>query len=194
MASGFASELASPLKGDGCHREERDIDGLVRCNRDRHRGGRLQRERPDHTLGTTELVHEAYLRLVDVEPFGFQGREQFLAMAAQAMRRLLVDHARRRTAARRGGGARPVPLDDVLQLSAEDASRFLELDDALRRLEAIGSRQARVLEQHYFGGLSVDEIAAALTVSPSTVKRDLRFGRAWLATELGDEPVLGLGG
>lgn len=146
---------------------------------------RLHRERPDHTLGTTALVHEAYLRLVDVERAGFESRAHFLAMASRAMRRVLVDHARHRDAQKRGGGARPVTLDDALHLAAEDAIRFLELDHALSRLESVDARQASILEQHYFGGLSVDEIAEVASVSRSTVKRDLRFARAWLATELG---------
>lgn len=148
---------------------------------------RLRQERPDHTLVTTALVHEAYLRLVDIERVGFQSRAHFLAMASQAMRRVLVDHARRRDAAKRGGGVRPLPLEDALQLADEDAARFLELDDALSRLESVDERQARILEQHYFGGLSIEEIGEAMNLSRSTVKRDLRFGRAWLATELGED-------
>lgn len=150
---------------------------------------RLSRERPDHTLGATALVHEAYLRLVDVERAGFQSRAHFLAMASRVMRRLLVDHARQRDALKRGGGERPVPLDDALHLPSEDATRFLELDGALTRLEAMDARQARILEQHYFGGLSIDEIADATDTSRSTVKRQLRFARAWLAAELGAEPT-----
>lgn len=150
---------------------------------------RLRQERPDHTLVTTALVHEAYLRLVDIERVGFQSRAHFLAMASQAMRRVLVDHARRRDAAKRGGGARPLPLEDALHLADEDAARFLELDEALRRLEGVDERQARILEQHYFGGLSIEEIGEAMDLSRSTVKRDLRFGRAWLATELGEDSL-----
>lgn len=150
---------------------------------------RLSRERPDHTLGATALVHEAYLRLVDVERAGFQSRAHFLAMASRVMRRLLVDHARQRDALKRGGGERPAPLDDALHLPSEDATRFLELDGALNRLEGVDARQARMLEQHYFGGLSIDEIADATDTSRSTVKRQLRFARAWLAAELGAEPT-----
>lgn len=150
---------------------------------------RLSRERPDHTLGATALVHEAYLRLVDVERAGFQSRAHFLAMASRVMRRLLVDHARQRDAVKRGGGERPAPLDEALHLASVDATRFLELDGALHRLEAIDARQARILEQHYFGGLSIDEIADATDTSRSTVKRQLRFARAWLAAELGTEPT-----
>lgn len=150
---------------------------------------RLRQERPDHTLGTTALVHEAYVRLVDVERAGFQNRVHFLAMASRVMRRLLVDHARQRDARKRGGGEKPVPLDDALHLAADDATRFLELDDALTRLESVDERPAALLEQHYFSGLSIEEIAHANDVSRSTVKRDLRFARAWLAAELGASPT-----
>jgi RNA polymerase sigma factor (TIGR02999 family) len=146
--------------------------------------GRLRSERADHTLGTTALVHEAYLRLVDIDRAGFESRAHFLAMASRTMRRLLVDHARSRSAGKRGGGVRPAPLDDALNLPQEDATRFLELEEALQRLESVDERTARVVEQHYFGGLSVQEIGEVLRISPSTVKRDLRFARAWLATQL----------
>ncbi|MGH7577112.1 MAG: sigma-70 family RNA polymerase sigma factor [Longimicrobiales bacterium] len=158
-------------------------DELMRLAR-RH----LHRERPDHTLSSAALVHEAYLRLVDVDRASFQSRAHFLAMASRAMRRLLVDHARQRTAQKRGGGARALALDDVLQLADKDASRFLELHDALGRLESAHARRATALEQYYFGGLTPDEIADAMNVSRSTVERDLRFGRAWLATQLSPTP------
>jgi RNA polymerase sigma factor (TIGR02999 family) len=144
---------------------------------------RLREERPDHTLGATALVHEAYLRLVDIEAAA-GSRAHFLALASRAMRRVLVDHARHRNARKRGGGQRPVTLDDALHLAAEDAIRFLDLDEALARLESLDPRQAAILEQHYFGGLSISEIAEATDLSRSTVKRDLRFARAWLAAEL----------
>jgi RNA polymerase sigma-70 factor, ECF subfamily len=149
---------------------------------------RLRMERRDHTLDTVGVVHEAYLRLVDSEGVDLHGRAHFLATAARAMRNLLVDHARRRNAGKRGGGERPLPLDEALDLPEEDASPFLELEESLGRLETVDARAARAVELHYFGGLSIDEIGEALGLSPSTVKRDLRFARAWLATELGPEP------
>lgn len=152
---------------------------------------RLRGQRPDHTLGTTALVHEAFLRLVDAERVDFRNRAHFLGTASKAMRSVLVDHARRRSAQKRGGGAHPVPLDNALDLAAEDATRFLELEDALRGLEEAHARQGRVLEQHYIGGLSLDEIAEAAGISQATVKRDLRFARAWLAEELGPGPGSG---
>jgi RNA polymerase sigma factor (TIGR02999 family) len=150
---------------------------------------RLRGERPDHTLGTTALVHEAYLRLVDIQRAGFRSRAHFLAMASRAMRRVLVDHARRRGAQKRGSGKRPVTLDNATQLTTEDAhsSRVILLDEALARLERIDDRCARVLEQHYFGGLTTLDIAEVMDLSQSTVKRELRAARAWLASELGDQ-------
>lgn len=150
---------------------------------------RLRGERPDHTLGTTALVHEAYLRLVDIHRAGFRSRAHFLAMASRAMRRVLVDHARRHAAEKRGGGVRPLALDDIPGPAADDERifRVLVLDEALERLATIDDRHARILEQHYFGGLTVVDIAEAMDISQATVKRDLRAARAWLASELGDQ-------
>ena len=145
---------------------------------------RLRGERPDHTLRTTALVHEAYLRLADIRSAGFESRAHFLAMASRAMRRVLVDHARHHNAAKRGGGQRPVPLDRAGDIAAEDTRRFLALDAALTRLESHDERHTRILEHHYFGGLTTAEIADAMELSQSTVKRDLRAARAWLAAEL----------
>lgn len=142
----------------------------------------LRRERPDHTLGTSGLVHEAFLRLADVETIDWQDRAHFLAMASRTMRRVLVDWAKARNAFKRGGGAAHVELDESL-LSADEAETVLDLDDALQRLDAIAPRQARAAEMRYFGGLSNEEAAAALDVSVATVERDLRFARAWLARE-----------
>ena len=146
---------------------------------------RLRSERLDHTLGTTALVHEAYLRLADIERAGFESRAHFLSMASRAMRRVLVDHARRRNAAKRGGGERPERWRDDVFASAADALRFLALEEALGRLERVDAWQAGIVEQHYFGGLTVGEIAELAGVSDSTVKRALRSARAWLAAELG---------
>jgi RNA polymerase sigma factor (TIGR02999 family) len=151
-----------------------ELRGLARA--------RLRREREDHTLGTTGLVHEAYLRLVEVDRVRWNDRAHFLAMASRTMRRVLVDYARARGAAKRGGGGARVALDEAL-LSDEQTETVLDLDDALTRLEALAPRPARAVECRYFGGLSNDEAAAALDVSVATVERDLRFARAWLARE-----------
>jgi RNA polymerase sigma factor (TIGR02999 family) len=140
------------------------------------------------SVNTTALVHEAYLKLVDVRRARFRDRAHFLAMASRVMRRLLVDHARARSAAKRGSGVATVELTDDIAISDEQVSTIAQLDDALQRLEAVDPRQSRILEQRYFGGLSLEETAEAAGVSLATVKRELRFARAWLAAEIGAEP------
>lgn len=144
-------------------------------------------ERPDHTLQTTALVHEAYLRLCGAD-VTWEGRVHFLAVAAQVMRRVLVDHARARRRAKRGGGAAPVTLDEALVVSPEPAPDLVALDEGIARLSALDERKARVVELHYFGGLTYDETAAALGVSAATVDRELRLAKAWLYRELRPEP------
>ena len=143
----------------------------------------LRGERPDHTLQTTALIHEAYLRLVGAD-VAWEGRGHFLAVAAQTMRRILVDHARGRSRAKRGGGERPVSLDAALLASPDRGADVLALDEALARLSTLDERKARAVELHYFGGLTYDETAAALQVSAATVDRELRFAKAWLFREL----------
>jgi RNA polymerase sigma factor (TIGR02999 family) len=146
----------------------------------------LRHERPDHTLQPTALVHEAYLRLAD-EPTGrWENRSHFLAVAARAMRRILVDHARRHNAAKRGSGAVCLHLDDLEHAapSEADAVDLVALDDALGRLSELDPRQARIVELRFFGGLSVEETAAIIDASPRTVRRDWQFARAWLKREM----------
>lgn len=147
-------------------------------------------ERTDHTLSTTGLVHEAYLRLVNVRQIEWRDRVHFLSMAARTMRRVLVDYARSRNAQKRGGGWTRVTLGDEkgdLALPGETMEMVAELDEALVRLEGISPRQSRLLELRYFGGLALKECAEALAVSVSTVTEDLRIARAWLARELGPQ-------
>ena len=146
---------------------------------------RLRRGESDRSLNTTALVHDAYLKLVDVRQARFQDRAHFLAMASRVMRRLLVDQARARRAVKRGGGAGEVELDEALQVSDGQGEALVGLDDALKRLEALDPRQGQIIEQRYFGGLTLEETAEAIGVSLATVKRELRFAHAWLATELG---------
>ncbi|NNF58615.1 MAG: sigma-70 family RNA polymerase sigma factor [Rhodothermaceae bacterium] len=146
----------------------------------RHRRG----ERPDHTLNTTALVHEAYLKLVRLDRLQWQNRAQFFALAAQAMRRVLITYAERRRAQKRGGGVHPIPLDENLLLTNQQSEELLALDEALERLKAMSERQHGVVECRFFGGLSVEETAAALGISPATVKRDWALARAWLNREL----------
>jgi len=144
---------------------------------------RLRNER-DGSLNTTALVHEAYLKLVDSSGVNLRDRKHFLGLASRVMRHLLVDHARARKAAKRGQGATPIPLEDAAWLTDEGVESIAELDEALQRLEAIDQRRTRILEQRYFGGLTLEETAEALDVSLATVKRELRSARAWLALEL----------
>lgn len=145
----------------------------------------LSHERDDHTLQTTALVHEAYMRLVDAE-VSWQDRAHFLAITARVMRRVLVDHARGKKRAKRGGYTVVLRLDDVDEIPAAHTPAITDLDDALNRLADNDARKARVVELHYFGGLSYEEIAEAEGMSRATVQRDLRFARAWLKEELGE--------
>lgn len=146
---------------------------------------RLLGERAGHTLGTTGLVHEAYLRLLKQRLFRPEDREQFLAAASNTMRRVLVDYARARNRKKRGGGVPAIPLDAVEPfLHVEEAIEMLELDEALTRLEALMPRAARVFEMRAFGGLLVPEIAGLLAVSEKTVERDWAAARAWLRKEV----------
>ena len=138
-------------------------------------------------LNTTGLVHDAYLKLVDVRRAQFRDRAHFLSMASRVMRRLLVDQARARRAAKRGGAGERAELDEALLMAPGQADMLVELDEALRKLEALDPRQGQIVEQRYFAGLSLEETAAAIGVSLATVKRELRFAHAWLAIELGGD-------
>jgi RNA polymerase sigma factor (TIGR02999 family) len=147
----------------------------------------LARERPGHTLSATALVHEAYLRLVNLENVEWRGRAHFLGACAQVMRRVLVESARRRNRIKRGGGAHGVTLDDnLLVATRSQPAQVLALEEALQRLELLSPRQARVVECRYFAGMEVDETAEALGISPATVKRDWTMARAWLSRELAE--------
>jgi RNA polymerase sigma-70 factor, ECF subfamily len=144
----------------------------------------LRAERRDHTLQPTALVHEAFLRLVGQERAVWKGRGHFVAVAAQAMRRILVDHARRHRADKRGGGAEVLPIEGFEELAVAPGVDLVGLDEAMTRLEQLDPRAARVVEQRYFAGASVEETAEALDVSPMTVMRDWKMARAWLQREL----------
>jgi RNA polymerase sigma factor (TIGR02999 family) len=143
----------------------------------------MSRERPDHTLQPTALVHEAYLRLVDMD-VPWQDRVHFFAVAAQMMRRILVDYAKTRRAAKRGGGERQVPLDDVMDLSQERAPDVVALDDALTSLAAIDPRKSQIIELRFFGGLTTEETAEVLGISTATVEREMKMAKAWLYQQL----------
>lgn len=144
----------------------------------------LRRERADHTMNATGLVHEAYLALVQLDRISWRGRAHFFGAAAQAMRRILIDYARRRNAEKRGAGAEHVPLEDVVLAAKERPADLIALDAALERLEQLNPRHARVVECRFFAGMEVEETAAALSISPATVKRDWTMARAWLNREL----------
>jgi RNA polymerase sigma factor (TIGR02999 family) len=141
-------------------------------------------QRAGHTLQTTALVNEAYLRLAGQDDPGFANRAHFLAVAATAMRQVLVDYARTALRQKRGAGARPVTLDEAAILSPEPTQEILDLNDALEKLATLDARKARVVELQYFGGLKQEEIAEILDVSAVTVRRDWTFSRAWLYAEL----------
>jgi RNA polymerase sigma factor (TIGR02999 family) len=147
----------------------------------------MRAERRGSTLQTTDLVNEAYLRLVDTHRVRWESRAHFLGVAAQAMRRVLVDAARARGARKRGGGAPLIPLDESPPAVSERGASLVALDDALSALADVDPRKSRVVELRYFGGLSVTETAAVLGVSPETVHRDWRVAKAWLLRELSDE-------
>jgi len=144
----------------------------------------MDRQGPGHTLQTTALIHEAFLRLVDQKEAHWQNRAHFFAVAARAMRHILVDYARARHAAKRGGAAIVVSLDEAAVASDERVAEMVALDDALESLAAVDRRKCQVVELRYFGGLSVEETAEVLKVSPETVARDWRLARTWLLREL----------
>lgn len=144
----------------------------------------LRRERPDHTLNATALVHEAYLRLVQLDRISWDGRAHFFGAASKAMRRILISYARMKKAEKRGSGAEHMSLDDVVVAAREQPDHLLALDEALERLSAVDARQAQVVECRYFAGMSVEETGSALGISPATVKRDWVLARAWLNREL----------
>ena len=140
----------------------------------------MSQERPGHTLQTSALVNEAYLRLIDQKNVHWQNRAQFFGIAAQMMRRILVDHARQRRYAKRGGDARQVPLDEAMIVSEERAADVVALDQALNSLAEIDPRKSQIVELRFFGGLCIEETAEVLKVSPGTVMREWTLAKAWL--------------
>lgn len=145
----------------------------------------LRKERSNHTLQTTALIHEAYLKLIGINEIEWQNRNHFFAIASTAMRRILVDHARERKREKRGGNAENLPLDEALQISSNEKSvDLIALDEALNRLAKLDERQAKVVELRYFSGLSNDETAEVLGVSNATVRLDWNLAKAWLKNEI----------
>jgi len=166
--------------------DQQALDGLVPLVYDelRRLAARcLYAERPGHTLPATALVHEAYLRLIDVD-VEWQDRAHFYALSARILRRILVEYARSHNRQKRGGDAVKVPLEDAVAVGPEASSTVLELDEALQRLAALDARKSEVVQLLYFGGLTYEETAAALEISPATVHRELKLAKAWLHREM----------
>lgn len=146
--------------------------------------GYMRRERSDHTLQATALVHEAYLKLVQQRSVDWQSRAHFFGVAAQVMRRILLDHARGHLREKRGGGARAVPIEEGLAFAPEQSLDLIKLDQALERLTKLDPRQGKIVELRFFGGLTVEQTAELLGISPKTVKRDWSMAKAWLHGDL----------
>ncbi len=144
----------------------------------------MRRERVDHTLQPTALVHEAYLKLVEQRSVDWQSRAHFFGIAAQVMRRILVDHARGYLRDKRGGGQKPVPIDEALVFAPEQSMELVKIDEALERLTKLDPRQGKIVELRFFGGLTVEQTADLLGISEKTVKRDWSMAKAWLRGEL----------
>jgi len=170
--------------GDGDESALSDLTPLVYEELHRLAHHYMSGERVGHTLQTTALVNEAYLRLIDWKNVRWQNRAHFFAVSAQLMRRILVDFARTRGYQKRGGGARPVTLDDAALVADDNGTDMVALDEALTALAELDARQSRVVELRFFGGLSVEETAEVLKISPGTVRRDWSLARAWLHREL----------
>ncbi|MFN0108774.1 MAG: sigma-70 family RNA polymerase sigma factor [Blastocatellia bacterium] len=186
MAAPIHTEVSQLLVrwGRGDHEALDRLMPLVYDQLRRLASRNLRREQPDHLLQTTALVHEAYLKLVDQQHANWQNRAQFFAIAAQLMRRILVDYARERQAAKRGGDYIKLSLDEAVALAEEKSADLLALDEALDRLANMDPQQSQVVELRVFGGLSVEETAEALSISPRTVKREWSMARAWLHQQL----------
>jgi RNA polymerase sigma factor (TIGR02999 family) len=161
---------------------------LVQAELRRQAARYLRRERPNHTLQPTALVHEAFLRLIEQRDVRWQNRAHFFGIAAQAMRRILVDHARTHGRAKRGGGAPMVTLDEAVVAAEERSIDLIALDQALERLAVEDPRQAKVVELRFFGGLSVEETGLVMDISPATIKREWTMAKAWLYSQLQSLP------
>ena len=188
--STFTSEQVTQLLVDWGNGDKAALDKLIPLVYDElRRLARyyMRRERAGHTLQTTALVNEAYMRLVDQRAVRWQNRAHFFAIAAQFMRRILVDRARKRHNSKRGGDVRKVSLDQAAVVSQERAADLIALDDALTNLEAIDQRKSKVVELRFFGGLNIEETAEVMAISPATVQREWSMAKAWLYREISGE-------
>src|SRR5438067_1680202 len=186
-APSVSQQRATELLVQWCHGDDAalaELTPLVYEELRRVAHHHLSGQRRDYTLQTTALVNEAYLRLADQTHPRWQNRAHFFAVAARAMRRILVSYARSQRSQKRGGGVLKIELDETALVSPEESQEIVDLHEALERLGALDSRKAQVVELKYFGGLNYDEMAEVLKISPVTVRRDWRFARAWLYTQL----------
>lgn len=183
MQNADVTELLHRLS-EGDKKAENDLMPLIYAELRRVAVAHLRKERADHTLQPTALVHEVYLKLINKANADWKGRTHFFAVASQTMRRILVDYARRKGAEKRGGRQVRLELDDSIQISAQQSMLVTEIDEALERLEQLSPRQAKVVELRFFAGLSEEEIGEVLGVTSRTVKRDWTMARAWLYGEL----------
>lgn len=192
MQPNAPSQITELLQGwrDGDQKAIDSLLPLVYNELRRLARSHLHKERPGHTLQSAALVNEAYLRLVGVEEPRWEGRTHFFAIASQLMRQILVDYARRRGAGKRGAGACMLSLEDVGEKARGKEMDVIALDDALRRLAEIDPRQSRIVEMRFFGGLTLNEISAALEIGPATVQRDWTAARAWLHREISRQPLI----
>ena len=191
MSSNTAqSQITQLLKqwGDGKGQALEELMPLVYAELKRLAGSYLRRERPDHTLQSAALVNEAYVRLIDQNQVHWQNRAHFFGIAAQMMRRILVDHARGHLAEKRGAGMPVVALDEAVAEAKSRGVDLLDLDDALQKLEKIDPQQSKIVELRFFSGLSIEETATVLGISPATVKREWAAARAWLYREVSARP------
>lgn len=170
--------------GEGDKSAFDELVPLVRAELRRLARNYMAREKPGHTLQTSALINEAYIRLVNQQNVAWQNRAHFFAVAAQVMRHILIDHARSHYYAKRGGGAQKVPLDEAAAMTDRRAEELVALDEALNALATLDSRKSRIIELRFFGGLTIDETAEAMKISPITVTREWRTARAWLRREI----------
>ena len=186
MFKSWPKDLTKALDGWSAGEDHELLEYLPVVYDELRRLARLQlrRERRGHTLQTTALVHEAYLKLAAQRSLKWRNRSHFFGVASILMRRILVDYARRRQAARRGGGAEHVTLDASVLMSKPAGVDVIALDEALRRLAEIDQRQSRIVEMHFFGGLTFDEVAGVLQIAPSTARDDWTMARAWLYDQI----------
>lgn len=182
----FANELTQLLRAwsDGDEQALEKLTPIVYRELRKIARYHMSKERPDHTLQTTALINEAYLRLIDWKSARWQNRAHFFSVCARMMRRILVDFARTRAYAKRGGGVRLIPLDEATLVSPERGVEILAIHEALERLEAIDKRKSQIVELRFFGGLEVEEVAEVLKVSRRTVINDWNFAKAWLHREI----------